>query len=87
MTTMDENIIEFPKAPTPSVTYHFAGFWTDLEGKQTWIDGIVDLIAPILYQTDYLGLKKMLSQSYDISEDNFVITSLNLLDDSTWGMI
>lgn len=86
----EENVIEFPQdaaseeapiAPTrPPVTYHYAAFRVGKDGQTTWFDGVAGLNDVILTQEQYLGLKKLLAEHYDVPETNFVISSLNRLD-------
>lgn len=85
----EENIIEFPEAANedapiapmrPPVTYHYAAFRVGKDGQTTWFDGIAGLNDVILSQEQYLGLKKLLAEHYDVPETNFVISSLTRLD-------
>ena len=83
----EDNLLNFPEAANDSATpvaslasYHYSAFRIGKDGQTTWFDGIAQLDGVILTQEDYLGLKKLLTEHYDIPESNFVISSLNRLD-------
>jgi hypothetical protein len=82
-----ENLIQFSEAQNKSTTaskstytYHCAGIATSDSGKSTWIDGIIHVNSMILNQSDYLGVKNLLSAQYHLLSENVVITSLSRLD-------
>lgn len=82
----EDNLIEFPTQSEPSLpapittTYHYAGFRIAKSGQSTWFDGIVSLESPIVHQTQYENLKKLLAEHYDMPESNLIITNLAVID-------
>lgn len=62
------------------IPYHYSAFRANKDGQTTWFDGVVSLNVAILTQEQYLGLKKLIAEHYDIRESNLVISSLTRMD-------